>query len=290
MSSYRSFAIVGFGTSGSLLANEFLQSQKNDKSSVRVLTRSVSHFLSLKALASKGIDVFPVDYSSLESITNALKGVDVVFSVLRDDGLDIQTNVIRAAKDANVKLFVPSEYGRNTLEDKSEYLKAKVEAHGLLKELQLPYTLFFTGIWPETLFKEHGGPLVGIDFEAGKFRLFGDGKIPYSWTSPRSIFPFVHHVITTFAPSQLENKVFELEGDRKSFREIIALWEAKHGRRAEVTENSPEEIQRFLDEHPGPFFKFFVHVWMTYGEMLVSGEANKLWPEWKPLKWEDVMP
>jgi NmrA-like family len=74
----------------------------------------------LKALSAKGVNVIPVDYSSQESIVNALKGVDVVFSVLRDDGLDIQTNVIRAAKDANVKLFVPSEYGRNTFGDKSE--------------------------------------------------------------------------------------------------------------------------------------------------------------------------
>jgi uncharacterized protein YbjT (DUF2867 family) len=74
----------------------------------------------LKELVSKGVDVIPVDYSSMPSIVNALKGVDVVFSVLRDDGLHVQPNVIRAAKDANVKLFVPSEYGRGTLGDKSE--------------------------------------------------------------------------------------------------------------------------------------------------------------------------
>lgn len=74
----------------------------------------------LKALTSKGVEVIAVDYSSHQSITNALKDVDVVFSALRDDGLDIQINVIRAAKDAGVKLFVPSEYGRNTLGNTSE--------------------------------------------------------------------------------------------------------------------------------------------------------------------------
>ena len=113
---------------------------------------------------------------------------------------------------------------------------------------------------------------------------------PLSWTSPRSFVPFVHHVITTLPPSRLENKVFEIEGDRKNFREIIALWEAKYGRRAEVTERSPDEVQKFLEEHPYPIFKFVEHVWTNYGEMLVSGEDNKLWPEWKPLRWEDLMP
>ena len=116
------------------------------------------------------------------------------------------------------------------------------------------------------------------------------GVRPLSWTSPRSFVPFVHHVITTLPPSQLENRIFEIEGDRKSFREIIALWEAKHERRAEVTERSPEEIQKYLEEHPDPFFKFIKHVFTAHGEMLISGKDNKVWPEWKPLTWEDMLP
>lgn len=112
---------------------------------------------------------------------------------------------------------------------------------------------------------------------------------PQSYTSPTSFIPFVHHLITTLPPSQLENKIFEIEGDRKSFRELIALWEAKHGRRAEVTERSPEEIQKFVDQQTSQLFKWIPGVYKN-GEMLVSGEANKLWPEWRPLTWEDMMP
>ena len=143
MSSYTSFAVVGFGVVGSLLATEFVESKNANKYKLRVLTRSVSPHgpsnslhnnsltifetmltqtdkLELKALSSKGVDIIPVDYSSQESIAKALEGAEVVFSALRDDGLDIQTNVVRASKDADVKLFVPSEYGRNTIGDKSD--------------------------------------------------------------------------------------------------------------------------------------------------------------------------
>jgi uncharacterized protein YbjT (DUF2867 family) len=70
-----------------------------------------------------------VDYASRQSITNALRGVDVVLSALRDDGLDLQTDVIRAAKDANVKLFVPSEYGRNSIGDPSECASFPCQPH-----------------------------------------------------------------------------------------------------------------------------------------------------------------
>jgi hypothetical protein len=51
----------------------------------------------------------------------------------------------------------------------------KVDAQSLLKELHLPYTLFFTGIWPEMLLPGGIGGILGIDLVAGKFDLFGDG-------------------------------------------------------------------------------------------------------------------
>ncbi|KAF8590766.1 NAD-P-binding protein [Ramaria rubella] len=285
MSSYKSFAIVGFGVVGALLAEEFLNDHASKGYKLRVLTRSKDK-PELQAISAKGVDVLPVDYSSQKSIIDALKGSEVVLSALRDDGLDIQTNVIRAAKDANVKLFVPSEYGRNTVGDTSEYLKVKADAQALLKELGLPYTLFFTGLWPEMLSSDSVGPHVGIDLKAGKFTFFGDGTPPQSWTSPRSFVPFVHHVLTSLPPSQLENKVFEIEGDRKSFRDLANLWEKKHGRSAQITQLSSEEVQTFIKNQTTPLFRFIPRVWES-GDMLISGEGNKFWPEWKPLTWEN---
>lgn len=124
-----------------------------------------------------------------------MTGVDVVISTLRDDGLDLQKDVVRAAKVAGVKLFVPSEFGKNTLGETSDCqcfqfhrrvdtnfktmldLKVKAETHTLLKELALPYALFFTGVWPEMLFANTGGPSMGIHFDTGKFELFGEGNM-----------------------------------------------------------------------------------------------------------------
>jgi hypothetical protein len=98
------------------------------------------------------------------------------------------------------------------------------------------------------------------------------------------------HLLTTLTPAQLENRVFEIEGDRKSFRDIIALWEARHpGRRAHVTQRSEAETQKFIDAQTSVLLRWVPGVW-TRGEMLVSGEANRLWPEWAPLTWEDLMP
>jgi hypothetical protein len=115
------------------------------------------------------------------------------------------------------------------------------------------------------------------------------GYRPISWTSPRSIAPFVHYVLTTLPADQLENRAFSIEGDRKSFRDIIAVWEAKHGRQAQVTVRTPEEIKKFQDEQTAVALKFVSEAWRD-GSLQMSAEDNALWPEWKPLSWADLMP
>lgn len=52
-------------------------------------------------------------------------------------------------------------------------LVPKANTHALLKKLNLPYTLFFTGIWPSMILEY--GKATGIDFDAGTFSFFGDG-------------------------------------------------------------------------------------------------------------------
>ena len=54
--------------------------------------------------------VIEVVYSSDESIKDVLTGVDVVISTAAIAALDIQVKIAAAAKNAEVKLFVPSEY------------------------------------------------------------------------------------------------------------------------------------------------------------------------------------
>jgi uncharacterized protein YbjT (DUF2867 family) len=93
--------------------------------------------------------VIPVDYSNDVSIKHALTGVDVVISTISGAALDVQGKIAAAAKEVDVKLFVPSEYG-GISEGKSEGLlveKANVQAK--LKALGLPYTAFYTGAFAD---------------------------------------------------------------------------------------------------------------------------------------------
>ncbi len=71
-----------------------------------------------------------VDYSNEASIKHALTGVDVIISTISGDALDVQGKIAEAAKDVDVKLFVPSDFGGVT-EGESEGIrgeKANVQA------------------------------------------------------------------------------------------------------------------------------------------------------------------
>jgi uncharacterized protein YbjT (DUF2867 family) len=97
--------------------------------------------------------VTQVDYSNEASIKQALAGVDVVISTVPATAFDVQWKLATAAKEVDVKLFVPSEFG-GISEGASEGLlveKAKVQAQ--LKALGLPYTAFYTGAFADSFWE-----------------------------------------------------------------------------------------------------------------------------------------
>lgn len=90
-----------------------------------------------------------VDYSNDESIKHALTGVDVVISTVPITALDLQGKIAAVAKQAGVKLFVPSEFGGITREDSKDIRRMKAKVQGQLRDLGMPYAAFYTGPFPD---------------------------------------------------------------------------------------------------------------------------------------------
>ena len=93
--------------------------------------------------------VVQVDYNNEASIKHALTGVDVVISTVPIPALDVQEKIAAAAKEVDVKLFVPSEFGGES-EGKTDGVSGtKANIQGQLKALGLPYAAFYTGPWAD---------------------------------------------------------------------------------------------------------------------------------------------
>ena len=107
-------------------------------------------------LASKGATIVTVDYASHYSLFTALAGIDVVISTVGYEAFHLQTDLADAAKAAKVQLFVPSEFGFATAGKKDKDIpplfRAKEKIRKRLIEIGLPYTVVYTGPFPDYIF------------------------------------------------------------------------------------------------------------------------------------------
>jgi hypothetical protein len=68
----------------------------------------------------------------------------------------------------------------------------------------------------------------------GKVTITGDGTSPISWTSIKDVAGFVGWVLTHQDPSDLKNKIFRVEGSRKSWDDILPFVKEKQTQPFEV--------------------------------------------------------
>ena len=178
--------------------------------------------------------VVAVDYSNKESIKRALTGVDVVICTIPLTALDLQPSIAAAAKEAGVKLFVPSEFG-NTSEGETEGMfgkKAAVQTQ--LKAVDIPCNIFYTGpfadiLWSPYVFpRRFGRPVrraqytiylrarfLDLDVTSGKVTIAGDGNKQISFNTRGDTARYVSYVLTHLPAEQLKNHTFTIAGDNK---------------------------------------------------------------------------
>lgn len=163
MSRYTNFAVIGAGTLGNYIVQQLLKDRAaGTVKEVVVLTRQVwcsskiyvmhdiTEYTWLDTKGSKttiqgDAKVIQVDYSKDDSIKRALTGVEVVISTISGEALDVQGKIAAAAKEAGVKLFIPSDFGNVTEGETEGMFGEKANVQTQLKALGIPYVVFYTG-------------------------------------------------------------------------------------------------------------------------------------------------
>ncbi|KAI0294862.1 NAD-P-binding protein [Multifurca ochricompacta] len=280
MSGYKNFAIVGAGTFGSFVVRQFLKDKASGTvNQVVVLTRQGS-----KTNVEGDAKVVSVDYSNKESIKSALTGVDVVICTISGEALNLQRGIAEAAKEAGVKLFVPSEFG-NVSEGETEGLfGTKANVQNQLKAVGISYALFYTGPFADSIW----APFVDLDVTTGKVSVGGDGNKQISFTSRTDIARYLSYVLTQLPADQLKNRSFAIAGDNKSFKEIFKAYEAKTGKKLEVTYIPVSEFDARIAANPNDFPALLHKFFATAGPF--SKTDNHLYPNWNPSSVLDNVP
>ncbi|KAJ7815349.1 hypothetical protein B0H13DRAFT_1740292 [Mycena leptocephala] len=276
MSAYKSFAVIGAGTLGLPIVSAI--ASKNVP--VVLLSRPGS---STKT-APSGVPVVQVDYNDAAAVANVFKQhrVDVVLSTIATEALAAQRPLVDAAKLAGIKLFVPSEYGLPSDGYTEGVLGAKNQIAAYLKSLKIPSARIYTGPFIEFI------PwLVGYG-DHGKIRIVGKGEAPVSFTAVADIAGFLAHVLTNLPPTELEDHIFRLEGERASLNSLGALFKTSVEHVDRITGEAGEMKTRLLIAME---FGAGTTGWDAANKVEGSGSnaagsANALWPghQWKTIK------
>ncbi|VDC03007.1 unnamed protein product [Peniophora sp. CBMAI 1063] len=280
MSGYKNFAVVGAGTIGLPVIEELLNTKSTGSiDKVVLLTRpeSVSKY---DPLAARGATITPVaDYNSISEVSKALAGVEVVISTISRAGFELQIPIAKGAKEAGVKLFLPSEFGSPTDKATEGLYAAKAELNRKIREeVGLPTAVFFTGGFADVTW----GPFIDLDLKSGSVGVGGDGSAKASFTSRHDIGRYIAYVLSTYPPELSKNKTFRIEGEHASLNDVFAQYEKKHGVKLQVRHTPIEELKEKVKKNPQDIASFLHLVWATGGGDVGTPLDNGLFPEWNP--------
>ncbi|MCJ1390052.1 hypothetical protein MMC18_002910 [Xylographa bjoerkii] len=170
------------------------------------------------------VTVIPVDYESLDSLTNALQGQDALVSTLASGASATQLLLVEAAAKAHVKRFIPSEFGYDSLNEKNRALpifKDKVVVQDVLKKQAassgMTYTLICTGPFLDW------GIMAGflMNLKGKSIDLFDGGHRAFSTTSLATIGKAVAGVLAQ--PEQTKNRAVYVQDTAPTLQQLAAM-------------------------------------------------------------------
>ncbi|CAD6443912.1 7b9d34ae-6f7f-4e02-a433-f5227adeb13a [Sclerotinia trifoliorum] len=252
MSIIKNVAFVG--PSGALGAPVLDVLIKSNKFNITVLTRSTSKSTSHLPTSVTNL---PVDFTSVESLTSALKSqnIDAVVSCVGAPGLKSQSVLIDASVAAGVKRFLPSEFGSDlsnpltkslpVFGDKittQEYLEAAVA-----KNPSLTYTYVRNGSFLDWGL-EHK---LLLDLTSGKPTIYDGGDVVFSSTTLETIGQAVVGVLGKF--EETKNRAVYIQDIQITQNRLLELakkvapekqWEPVHAETAKILASSNEKLAK----------------------------------------------
>ncbi|KAF1783792.1 NAD(P)-binding domain [Phytophthora cactorum] len=261
MSVYTKFAIIGA---------ELLK--KGDAVSIAILTRDESK-PELQAFKVRGATLHQVSYDDEEAVKKALSGSQVAVSTVSPYNMAVQKAI----------LFVPAEYGVKVTEGPNV---TKKEVQDLLTQHQIPFTIFYTGLFAEFL-----PYFLGYHYDEGYMNVVGKGETAFSITARTDVGRFVAHVLSTAPKSALEGAKIPFEAERLSPLQIRDLAEKKLNKKIEVRHVDYEENKKKFDTD----FMAFLTTLFEEGrgvagtEQEVQESVAKFFPDWNPAKYESFI-
>jgi len=236
MSSFKNVIIIGAGGNlGPTILNTFL---KESSFNTTVLSREGS-----SSTFPSGVKVIRANYDSVESLTEAFKGQDVVISLVAGAVLGDQNKLIDASIAAGVQRFLPSEFGSDTTDARLiaavpiTAAKASTVDYLKSKESELSWSSVVTGP-----FFDWGVAVGFLGFNVANktANIYDDGKARFSATNLYTVALAVIRALEK--PDLSKNQYVYVSGLDTTQNEILVAAEKITGEKWTVTHGTAKEL------------------------------------------------
>ena len=252
-------------------------------------------------LASDRVTLHPFDLNTASEaeLEAATAGAFSVISTLQggpDVIIDGQLKLLRAAKAAGARRFIPSDYSYDlfTLPEgvnlNSDWRRAFALAARAEVSADLEVVHVLQGIFMDRLVM---GFLGVLDAERRVIRYWGDGQTPIDWTTWEDTARFT--AAAALDPRPVPERLF-VSGDRKTILEFAELWAATYGdvrlERLGSLEELAEETARRLRQSPENMYAWLPLMYargVFGGEALLGPSENGRFPDLRPLTVADAV-
>ncbi|KAJ1722448.1 hypothetical protein LPJ53_003132 [Coemansia erecta] len=294
---YKKIVVVGSsGTLASYFINAFKQA--GNEFQVTLLTRPQSvNKLKQQVNNLPQFNIRPVDYNNETELTEALRNQEVLLSLLANEGLAQQPNVIRAAQKAQVKWIIPSEYGSDISRPalrKIPFFADKLKTRELLESnKQIPYTYILTGIFADT----YVSPLFKWNLNTRNVIVPGDGNSKNSFTPRQDIAAYTLAILRRL--DQYRNATVRVASHTLTTNEWVRQVERASGSKFKVQYESAEQIKEQIQKrkiksnYDHAQVQDELALTLAEGESLISWGNNRLdsdkLPEVRPTPLDQII-
>lgn len=260
------------------LGSAVLEELVNNGFTVTVLSRNPS---GIKDLPS-GVEAAQVDYSSQDSLVEALRGNDVAIATFASGALFNQEVIIEASIKAGVKRYIPADWGSLTTDPKARTLPMNyplVQVQESLKKKAdtglLEYTIFSVGAFLDYILDY---PFI-LDLNTSSIQIFDNGEHPFSSTSVHSIGKAIAGALN--APEATKNRNLFIHDTVLTQAKVLAIAKKYSPPTVQWTEtrvDAQQELEQALknvEKDPTDFKLIFPLLKAS----LLSGKYRVAYPE-----------
>ena len=224
-----------------------------------------------------------VNYDSPESITNALKGQDVLVNTAGSGAIAGQKPIIDAAIIAGVKRYVPADYGSFTTDPEAQKLAVMMpmtDIQNYLKskaaEGKIEWTIFQTGAFLDMIV---GLMPLAFDAATKSIQWYDDGEAKFSTTTSATIGKAIAAALKK--PEETRNRVVfvhDIVVTQKKLVELAKKYITAGPEWTETRVNSGEELQKTLDLLKSGEFNMMTAM-VQLKAALLSGQYRAMYKE-----------